>query len=279
MTPNEVLTHRAKLAGFLHRQPPSNIAGDSLSSEISTFLRSGLPYTVSTAEIMVWQSHTMDAVLEQDHTVRGHLDLGEIAGLMGDSLSIFMDVTDCPLGFEFPTDNVTLELDAVVLMISPGPSPSLFLLFDLYKRGVRMSPAYKNGVSLTECGPLNAVLEMLRFARQHIVVPHQVLAPMVTRTKNGKKRVASAPPQTVGIVTLRAAVATIPPPEQDTEPFTTSTNTEAESREWSCRWKVRSHVRRQWYPSRKCHEYIVVNGYEKGPDDKPLREQVAVVSR
>lgn len=47
--------------------------------------------------------------------------------------------------------------------------------------------------------------------------------------------------------------------------------TTEEEREWSCRWLVRGHWRRQWYPSLGAHKVIWVWPYVKGPDDKPLR--------
>lgn len=40
--------------------------------------------------------------------------------------------------------------------------------------------------------------------------------------------------------------------------------------EWSRRWAVQGHWRKQWYPKTKTHEYIYIHEYIKGPEDKPL---------
>jgi hypothetical protein len=41
--------------------------------------------------------------------------------------------------------------------------------------------------------------------------------------------------------------------------------------DWNCRWIVRSHLRRQWYPSRGLHLPVVVPEYVKGPSGRPLK--------
>jgi hypothetical protein len=48
------------------------------------------------------------------------------------------------------------------------------------------------------------------------------------------------------------------------------TNAERNSRDWHCRWVVRMHKVRQWYPSQQRHKVIYRGPYVKGPDDKPL---------
>lgn len=40
--------------------------------------------------------------------------------------------------------------------------------------------------------------------------------------------------------------------------------------EWSHRWMVQGHWRKQYYPSTKTHEWVYIFGYVKGPEDKPL---------
>lgn len=58
-----------------------------------------------------------------------------------------------------------------------------------------------------------------------------------------------------------------------------------ESREvdWSCRWIVGGHWRKQWCPSTKTHRPTFIAPYVKGPDDKPLKtdsgERVYVVKQ
>jgi hypothetical protein len=45
---------------------------------------------------------------------------------------------------------------------------------------------------------------------------------------------------------------------------------QAEAVNWSRRWMVSGHWRRQWYPSLQDHRAVWVHGYVKGPEDKPL---------
>lgn len=42
--------------------------------------------------------------------------------------------------------------------------------------------------------------------------------------------------------------------------------------EWSHRWVVRGHWRRQWFPARSAHAPVWIHPHIKGPADKPLRE-------
>lgn len=42
-------------------------------------------------------------------------------------------------------------------------------------------------------------------------------------------------------------------------------------RDWSHRWIVSGHWRKQWYPTRQRHEPLFIDSYVKGPDDKPLK--------
>jgi len=41
--------------------------------------------------------------------------------------------------------------------------------------------------------------------------------------------------------------------------------------DWSCRWIVAGHWRKQWYPSSQEHKPIYIEPFVKGPDSKPLR--------
>jgi len=49
--------------------------------------------------------------------------------------------------------------------------------------------------------------------------------------------------------------------------------------EWSYRWLVSGHLRRQWYPSEEKHRVIYVPPHVKGPGDKPLKQSASRVSR
>jgi hypothetical protein len=40
--------------------------------------------------------------------------------------------------------------------------------------------------------------------------------------------------------------------------------------EWSRRWVVRGHWRKQWYPKSQTHDYVYIHDFIKGPEDKPL---------
>lgn len=48
--------------------------------------------------------------------------------------------------------------------------------------------------------------------------------------------------------------------------------------EYSHRWLVDGHWRNQYYPSENTHRQIYINGYVKGPEDKPLRMKEKVYS-
>lgn len=47
-------------------------------------------------------------------------------------------------------------------------------------------------------------------------------------------------------------------------------NDEPAKIEWSRRWVVRGHWRKQYYPSTKTHDWKYIYEYIKGPEDKPL---------
>jgi hypothetical protein len=40
--------------------------------------------------------------------------------------------------------------------------------------------------------------------------------------------------------------------------------------DWSHRWLTRGHWRNQWFPSENRHKPIWIDGYVKGPKDKPF---------
>jgi hypothetical protein len=52
---------------------------------------------------------------------------------------------------------------------------------------------------------------------------------------------------------------------------------DSETSTWSCQWIVRSHWRNQYYSREKSHRPIWVLAHVKGPPDKPLKTQRAVV--
>lgn len=75
------------------------------------------------------------------------------------------------------------------------------------------------------------------------------------RGANGKKE----QPSDVRVVYLRSAE------RKDGEP-----TGEGGGGNYSHRWWVSGHWRQQWYPSRQANQPVWIQGYVKGPDDKPL---------
>lgn len=53
-------------------------------------------------------------------------------------------------------------------------------------------------------------------------------------------------------------------------------NGESRAVEWSHRWVVQMHKRRQWYPSKQEHRVIFVGPFVKGPEGKPLKSSTGV---
>jgi len=56
--------------------------------------------------------------------------------------------------------------------------------------------------------------------------------------------------------------------------FATASNSQS-SIDWSCRWVVSGHWRRQWCPSINGHRPTFIEGYVKGPESKPLMAHTA----
>ena len=52
--------------------------------------------------------------------------------------------------------------------------------------------------------------------------------------------------------------------------------TEGSARNYTCRWPVVGHWRRQWFPSEQRHRPRYIAPYVKGPDDKPFRPRETV---
>lgn len=47
--------------------------------------------------------------------------------------------------------------------------------------------------------------------------------------------------------------------------------------DWACRWVVRGHWRRQWFPKRDTHAPVWIHPYVKGPEDRPFKPEKPVV--
>lgn len=109
--------------------------------------------------------------------------------------------------------------------------------------------------------------EMCRYARTMWTLMQQPLAEIgdLTPARAQRKR-AQRIDQAAGpivIVTLRRTAH--------------KSNGEANV-EWSHRWMVRGHWRRQWHPRLQAHRPIWINEHVKGPDDKPLVVQDKVIA-
>jgi hypothetical protein len=101
---------------------------------------------------------------------------------------------------------------------------------------------------------VRSVVGLFLWIRQTIVVPTAV--PL---ERHAAKRMSRA--QIAGdlhVVTLRRKAAE--PTAEHGEPV-----------EWSCRWVVSGHWRKQFYPSKDRHEYLWILPFVKGPADKPLK--------
>jgi len=55
------------------------------------------------------------------------------------------------------------------------------------------------------------------------------------------------------------------------EPTSHGTGERQSGVDWSHRWIVGTHWRNQWYPSRAEHRPKLIEAYQKGPEDKPLK--------
>lgn len=101
------------------------------------------------------------------------------------------------------------------------------------------------------------ISSMLDFMRSKVVERTDTPLDRAARRRYHKRTGAEPPP--IRVVTLRR-------PKADKED---DANTEA--RDWSCRWLVRPHWRKQWYPSAQEHRAKLIAAYVKGPDGKPFR--------
>ncbi|HEX2516215.1 MAG TPA: hypothetical protein VH257_16015 [Chloroflexota bacterium] len=115
-------------------------------------------------------------------------------------------------------------------------------------------------------------LAKLRYAAAAFAFLHQQLlvAPAVRVEDRGARRRLEregCPPerQVVRVVRLRRPVRSASP---GAEPSDVA---------WSCRWIVRGHWRRQWWPSLGRHQPRWIAPHVKGPEDKPLSPPRATV--
>jgi hypothetical protein len=99
------------------------------------------------------------------------------------------------------------------------------------------------------------VQTFFRLCQQRISTPERRQAPRPARRRAER---AGHPGRSVIVVKLRRPRA----PAKEGEPRQV---------EWSHRWIVGGHWRRQWYPSVSMHRQIWISPYVKGPEEKELR--------
>lgn len=101
---------------------------------------------------------------------------------------------------------------------------------------------------------LRLFLAMQLIAQQKIGTPMQMRPDRAVRKRafkwDGRDRV-------ITLITLRRKSVK----KDDHEP---------QKVEWSRRWVVQGHWRRQWYPKSQTHDYVYIHEFVKGPEDKPL---------
>jgi hypothetical protein len=102
---------------------------------------------------------------------------------------------------------------------------------------------------------LKMFLAMQMLSHQSIGEPVRMRPDRAAR-KRFAREYPGAPERIITLITLRRKSAPAQKPEGTVE--------------WSRRWVVRGHWRKQWYPKTKTHGWKYIYEYIKGPDDKPL---------
>lgn len=93
-------------------------------------------------------------------------------------------------------------------------------------------------------------------AQQKIGTPVRLRPDRATRKRYAREH-PDGPERLITLITLRRKSVK----KDDEEP---------QKVEWSRRWVVRGHWRKQWYPSVKRHDWVYIHEFIKGPEDKPL---------
>jgi hypothetical protein len=106
---------------------------------------------------------------------------------------------------------------------------------------------------------LQIIAASLAFMNQRIIVTDSTPPDRATRRRLERDKVE---PKNVQVVRLRKIVHAKHDNDGDKEAV-----------EWSHRWVVSGHWRKQYYPSTDTHKAIWIMPYVKGPDSKPLKVQ------
>lgn len=96
---------------------------------------------------------------------------------------------------------------------------------------------------------------MLLFLDQKLTGKQPLRLARPTRRRLEKSGIT--PPEMYSIIPLRRIESTSP--------------VEHHTVDWSCRWIVNGHWRKQWHPSLGEHKLVYVHDHIKGPEDKPLK--------
>ena len=105
-------------------------------------------------------------------------------------------------------------------------------------------------------GILKLFVAMQMLAQQKIGAPIRLNPDRASRKRYARQH-PDGPERIITLITLRRKSVK----KDDEEPMKV---------EWSRRWIVRGHWRRQWYPSLKRHDWKYIYECIKGPEDKPL---------
>lgn len=135
----------------------------------------------------------------------------------------------------------------------PMPVLSLCHLYPMLEGG-KMPTADSSGqVMVTAVVKLFWAMQLL--SHQTIGEPVQ-MRPLRAQRRRLEREYPHEPQRMLTLITLRRK--------------TVKHNEEPKKIEWSRRWVVRGHWRKQWYPKTKTYAYKYIYEYVKGPEDKPL---------
>ncbi len=112
-------------------------------------------------------------------------------------------------------------------------------------------------------GPWLDVLPMMKFAGLPFAVAEPEPTPRNYRRWLERKNLPQ--PEDVRVIKLR-----------ETKYAHREQNPVSGGVEWSCRWLVEGHWRKQWYPAKGEHNTIWIDSYLKGPDGAPFKAPALV---
>jgi hypothetical protein len=154
-----------------------------------------------------------------------------------------------------PTDHYNQEFVPTMQVLGLGSPPVTLQHFYPARLGQTLA-----GVKEGEQGT-KIILDTLKvFLAMQLLAQQRMGEPMVMRPDRAtRKRVAKwhEGDRYITLITLRRKSAA-------------KDNEEPQKIDWSHRWLVKGHWRRQYYPKTKTHDYVYIFGYVKGPEDKPL---------